>query len=194
MELHTNSKPLKPNYIYQHYIENHSKIIEVQKIKYSSTVRIAVYNEIGSPDFIGSYIRFNSGTVADHSSYGSICAIIDVGNEEIISTGFNSVGKEYETHPISEIIFYGFVIPNWDKCLSAINMICKYYKVLPQIGADVIITVDGYCMLEINAGFAVNELQKMKGLLSHKFVVKEYVLSDHLKNKYSLRDDLFNIS
>ena len=188
MELHHKVQELKPNYIYQKYVENNRKILEVQRNKYSSTVRIAIYNEKGKPDIIGAYIRFNSGTVADHATYGSICANIDLRNGIIISDGYDALGNEYKNHPLSNTKFKGFEVPNWQKCLRAVSIICENYSTLPLIGADIVVTENDYCLLEINAGFAVNELQKQNGLLTHNFVMSEYKIPEYLKNKYKISD------
>ena len=166
---------IRPNCIYQRFVKNHSSIIEMQGNDYCSTVRFAIYNT-KEPSVIGAYIRFNSGTIADHSSYGSICANIDPISGLIINNGYNKEGSEFEIHPQTGKKIKDFQIPNWKDCVNAAVLASKKFDELPLLGLDIVPTKHGYIMLEINAGFAVNELQKEKGLLSHQFMKNEFNL------------------
>jgi hypothetical protein len=169
-----NGEKIKPDYVYQRFILNHPTIISLQGNNYCSTVRYIVYNKSGSVIPLGAFIRINAGNVDDHASAGSSAAILSHSTGEIISEGFLSNGKSYETHPVSGITVKGFKIPNWHMCLSEIKKTCNEYKELPLIAFDIAISGDNCSILEINAGCGTLISQYQERWHDHQFVKDFY--------------------
>ena len=167
-------RKIKPNYVYQQYVENHQHISTFQGNDYCSTVRYVVYNVKDSMFPMGARIRINAGNLVDHAKTGTSCAIVNHKTGVIISDGFFSNGKTYQTHPVSGITEKGYKLPNWKMCLREIKKTCNEYRELPLIAFDIVITEDNCKILEINAGCGTLISQYQERWHDHQFVKDFY--------------------
>lgn len=135
------------------YVTAHHEISRIFSLS-ANTARIMVINEDGLHPFVANaIIRFgtqSSGSV-DNISAGGFFSIIDIKN------GNFSMGRKYgphfaicETHPDTQVKVSG-TVPNWDFLMVKIVEIAKYLVELNYMGFDVVVTEEGFKILEINS-------------------------------------------
>ena len=133
-----------------------------------NTIRVFTISKNGRCEIIASEFRVGiGGSMVDNASAGGIVAPIDLETGTIIGDGADKAGKKYKIHPDTGKAFRGFVIPQWQKVVSA----CKEMSsVIPEIifaGWDICVLPSGDVeMMEVNSYPNVSGLQTayQKGL------------------------------
>jgi hypothetical protein len=160
--------------LYQEVLQNHSEITNIQKNDFCSTLRY-VFDNTDEFSPIGASFQFNTGKEIDHMMQGgSISVRVDTVSGKLLGKGFNSKGKSFDIHPISEIVFAHFQLPNWNFVLVELKKIARNYPSLPLIAVDLCITENACTILEINAGCGTIAGQLDQGWLNHAFFTKYY--------------------
>jgi len=129
----------------------------------ANTLRISVLRENNAhPTLINAYIRF--GTVKtgsiDNANAGGVSCQIDLDSGEF-SNGLilkNNRLAECTTHPDTGASMIG-VIPNWEEIKSKIIQISNHIPQIVYMGLDIVVTDDGFKIIEINSheGIALNQ-------------------------------------
>ncbi len=146
-------KSLKKYYSISEYIIMHEDLRRI----YSSvacTIRVMVINRTGFDPVIEN-VYFRIGTkrtgFTDNIGSGGVFAYADektgyFHDAEIIK---NHIITPCPEHPDTNVRIEG-TFPHWDEICSEINDICRYISPLEYMGFDVVITDDGFKILEIN--------------------------------------------
>lgn len=105
----------------------------------------------GMPHIIATAFRMGNGkSHTDNFMTGGIACFVDPESGVIVTDGVNLDGKTFAAHPISGIVYKGFQIPNWAEARDlALNLALE----VPQarfVGWDVVMTDDGFDILEGN--------------------------------------------
>jgi len=160
------------NHIYQEFVYNHKKIIDLQGSDYCGTIRYVIYNKSKEEKFpVAASIQMNGGKITDHMvNGGSYSASIDLKTGKISTKGLDRSGEILEKNPISGMQIVDFQLPLWDEVLSLVEKTCDEYAELPLIAFDVALTDQKPLILEINAGCGTVAAQFDKGWLDHPFV------------------------
>jgi len=117
------------------------------------TLRLVVIRERNqSPWLIQSFHRFATKKSGVVNNPGGVSCIVDVG------TGFFSNGKirgmgkliDCKHHPDTGVLLEGY-LPHWNLIKEKIVEISSYIPQLRYMGYDVIITEDGFKIIEINS-------------------------------------------
>lgn len=98
------------------------------------------------------------GSVVDNAGQGGVFANIDAETGVICTDGVDELGKTYERHPDSGLIFKGWQIPRWKELVSIIRQM--HAEVMPEhpyIGWDMALTDDGWVVIESNWGEFINQ-------------------------------------
>ncbi|MBO4870028.1 MAG: hypothetical protein J5585_09995 [Clostridia bacterium] len=77
-------------------------------------------------------------------------AEIDPETGVVITDGFQESGKTFKVHPDSGITIKGFQIPQWDELIVFVNEIMDAMPGYRYIGWDIVLTPDGWCVMEGN--------------------------------------------
>ena len=77
-------------------------------------------------------------------------AEIDAETGVIISDGFQENGNVYKVHPDTGITIKGFQIPRWEELTVFVNEIMDQLPGYRYVGWDLVLTPDGWCVLEGN--------------------------------------------
>lgn len=146
-------KSLKGFYNITEYIEMHS-VLKKFYDKTTYTIRIMVINEHGvDPWLANAYMRIaaTSTGVTDNISDGGICARIDITTGEIFEPEqiINHVITPCEFHPDTGVEIKGKV-PNWEFVKDGVLEVSRYIGQLEYLGFDVVVTDNGFKILEIN--------------------------------------------
>jgi len=80
----------------------------------------------------------------------------------------------HEKHPESGQKIAGIQVPNWTSLRSEVLRLAKLLPATPYIGWDIVVTEDGFCVLEGNNRTDVNLYQVHKPLLLDDRTYKFY--------------------
>ncbi len=142
------------NYIVTEYITAHQEIRRLYPDA-PNTLRILVINQ--PPDdlvFVHAYIRFGTleSGVVDNTAAGGVFAHLDLDTGRF-SSCIRSLRYEYVScpiHPDTGLIMEGSV-PHLDLIKQKIHAICAHIPQLKYMGFDIIVTGDGFKIIEINS-------------------------------------------
>jgi hypothetical protein len=150
-----------------------------------NTIRVSVLrNKDQEPEISFAFIRFgteSTGTI-DNASMGGIMCKIDTTEGRFFDGKIIVDDQIYDCkyHPESGQLLEG-VIPNWQLIKDKIREISQYIPQVVYMGFDVIMTDDGFKIIEINSHQAIGYIQSntpyfrdkitskfFKGLLNNK--------------------------
>ena len=80
----------------------------------------------------------------------------------------------HEKHPESGQPIAGIQVPNWTRLCSEVLRLAKLLSAIPYIGWDIVVTEEGYFVLEGNTRTDVNVYQIHKPLLLDERTRKFY--------------------
>ena len=175
---------LEDTYLVTEFLKNHFVISSIYS-NAVSTVRVMIINEGGdNPIVADAYLRIAAKATGytDNVAYGGIVAKVD------LETGAFSNGEKIENHkyvpcprhPDTNMPIEG-VIENWNEIKSKLVEICKYLSPMEYLGLDVVLTEDGFKLLELN------NHQDIHNYVSYSPFVKDYFNRKVLMKKESLR-------
>jgi hypothetical protein len=152
----------KDEYLITEYVQAHRDFERIFN-EIPSTVRIMVIREKNqSPRILFANIFFaeKKTGIVNNSGLGGVLCLVD------IDSGLYSDGKTYmdgkyidcKYHPDTNVLLEG-VLPNWPLICGKIQEICKYIPQLRLMGFDIIITNDGFKILEINSHPGLSYMQ-----------------------------------
>lgn len=155
------------NYIITEYIKPHKKIATIYPTT-PNTLRLVIKNENCNPKLIGGFIKFgtkNSGMI-EHIHAGGVLSSVDFkngsfGNGKIYREG---VLVDCLNHPDTGVKIEG-MISNWELILSKVMEIGQYIPQLRYVGYDIVVTDEGFKILEINSHSGIGLLQIYKHLM-----------------------------
>ncbi len=141
-------------YIVTEYIRSHHEISRIYSVS-PNTARVMVVNEDGRhPVIANAFMRFGTARsgVVDNVTGGGIAAIVDV------ETGrFHDALKieDHHTvkcvlHPDTHLKIEG-ILPHWELIKTKLIEISRYLSELRFMGYDIVITEEGFKILEINS-------------------------------------------
>jgi Sugar-transfer associated ATP-grasp len=132
--------------------------------KTSNTVRILTIRDSQGPYIAAAVHRFGSSRSYPvdnfHQGRGGLSVNIDLTNGELgKGLTVNSQGKPqlFTHHPETQSPIEGVRIPHYDSMTNAVLRACEFLPEAKVVGWDVLMTENGYCVLEANAppGLAV---------------------------------------
>lgn len=143
----------KAAYNVTEYVANHHLLSDFYS-NTTFTVRIMVINENVTAPWIGNaYLRIATQKTGatDNIAHGGVCARIDIDTGRIYEPEIivDHKIKPCPCHPDSGKPIEGFV-PNWEEIKEGVLDISKYLCQLEYLGFDVVVTEDGFRILEIN--------------------------------------------
>lgn len=162
------------DYIVVEYVQQHSyarsfypmtantlRIMTARDYNAHETFIIGVMQKIGTS---------KSKNFTDHVALGGMACAVDIESGEIgPGVSFIEDSQEpvwHERHPDTGTQIKGTLIPGWKEIRSKILKIADTLAVVPYMGWDVIITEDGFKVLEINSLPGINLIQFFKPLLA----------------------------
>ena len=144
-----------------------------------NSIRIATIKVDGKVNILAAVFRTGVKNNYDNWSAGGIIAGINTKTGKIDTDGADKKGNIYKTHPISNIKFKGFQIPNWDKVIKTINEVAKKIEDVVYVGWDIAITNDNKIeLIEGNHNHAMRVFQCIYGITEKKGIlniIKPYI-------------------
>jgi len=138
-------------YIIEQSVEN---IDYLKRLSPSSlnTIRIVtVTDKTGELHIVAALLRMGNGiAVTDNYHDGGMACPIDIEKNSLCKTAYGMNCKEYNTHPFSNIVFEGYPIGDFPKCIEIIKEVAQYEPDARYVGWDLAITPQGIEILEGN--------------------------------------------
>lgn len=143
---------LRSTYIVSEYIEMHPDLRRIYD-KVACTVRVMTIRD-GAPSPVkNAYFRIGTSFTGhtDNLGSGGIAAPVELatgrfGNAELLS---DHEFRPCPVHPDTGVPVEG-TLPHWAQIRAGIERICAYLSPLEYLGFDIVITEDGFRILEIN--------------------------------------------
>lgn len=155
-------------YLVTEFITNHETIYNIWPGS-TNTLRVLMGSVDGEPVLLRSFIRFGNEKShgVDNAHSGGIEAIVDENTGHVlfaVAMDAQGYGKRITKHPDSGVSF-DIQIPRWEEVISKCKEICRAYPELRYWGFDVVITQDGFKILEINSLSGLMAAQMKEPLL-----------------------------
>jgi hypothetical protein len=150
------------NYIVTEYLTAHPQIRKFYSFS-SNTLRVMVINEDGENPYVANAMMrigtTETGSIESVTTCG-IFTIVDIADGRFHSAKKfeNHHATRCEIHPDTDIEIEGF-LPCWDEIKAKLIEISKYLCELPYLGFDVVMTEEGFKILEINSMQGINFYQ-----------------------------------
>ncbi|MBQ6846152.1 MAG: hypothetical protein IJO61_03375 [Oscillospiraceae bacterium] len=139
-------------------IEQHSYLRNIcnQSV---NTIRIVTLKKGNDVQFIGAAFRAGIGnSVVDNYAAGGLVASIDLETGQLIDRAENMYGERFDKHPVSNISFKGFQLPNWEKVLSSTKQWALNFEI-NYVAWDIAIRENDCVLVEANPTGMVNVIQ-----------------------------------
>ncbi|WP_164997901.1 sugar-transfer associated ATP-grasp domain-containing protein [Methanolobus psychrotolerans] len=183
-------------YLITEYINAHDSIRKIYDIT-PNTVRIQVIRDKNKePKIIGSFIRFGTqqSGVLETPLAGGIIAGIDLKDGKtfdpnvVINHNLQSITLHPDTNENLEII-----IPKWSEIKSKIEEISSYIPQLTYLGFDIIVTNEGFKIIEINSLTAPTVISYYYPLFAEEYS-REYFIAKFQKRARHFKSILKRLS
>lgn len=164
------------NDIYNELLD--SDIEYIMEVAISQHPMMAIWNEssvntVRIPTFLTNngffvaepFLRTGrAGAIVDNAGAGGIFAVIDPNDGKIITDGVDESGHTYIHHPNSNLLYKGWVIPEWDKLIKVCEECHKAMSDHVYIAYDFAYTDKGeWVLVEGNWGQFVSQIATKVG-------------------------------
>ena len=141
----------KEKYILEEFLENAP---ETRRLNPSSlnTIRIVTAStSSGEISVLSSILRIGLGDgITDNLCTGGIACAIDSKTGKLSGSAKNVKGDCFKAHPITGIVFDGYIIPYYQQALDIVLELCHKIPYARYVGWDIAITTRGVCLIEGN--------------------------------------------
>lgn len=143
---------LEKPYLISEFVEMHPALKKIYD-KVACSVRVMVIDRGQGPKVEHAYFRIASGGTGhtDNLATGGIVARVNAVTGEFYGAEM-LVGHEFrpcDTHPDSGAALHG-TLPNWELVRCRVCEVTAYLAPMEYLGFDIVITADGFRILEIN--------------------------------------------
>lgn len=172
-------------YIVTEYLVCAKELARIYNVSPNTLRVLSIRDNNGEAKIIRSVARFGTSKsgVIEHAYAGGIYANIDVCTGRF-SDGRSNLGlTKCNIHPDSKEVIEGY-IPNWSLIKDKIIEMSNYIPQLQYMGWDVVVTDDGFKILEINSHQSLDLHQLYRGIYEDK-EMKDFF--ENILSKYKYR-------
>ncbi len=135
--------------------------------KTANTIRLITLRDPGTQRFKSFFAVQRLGTKqtepVDNGSQGGLIAKIHMETGALSHARSLHNTNVYVQHPDSLAPIEGVIIPNWKQLQQELVQVAEHFPYLSFIAWDILVTDDGYCVIEANASSGVNIIQLWGG-------------------------------
>jgi hypothetical protein len=158
-------------YLITEYLHAHPALSRIWS-KSANTVRVMVIRERGQPPIVaGSFIRFGTSATGgvDNTGAGGVACSVEIDSGKFSGGKICNAGKwdHYNDHPDSNAPISGEV-PFWPLITQKLIEISSYIPQVIYLGYDVVITPEGFKIIEINSHQALRSIQAQIPVLKNE--------------------------
>ena len=149
----------------EEYVIQHNEINKICPTSVN-TIRIMTFGYNGKSEILFAAMRFSDGTAnVDNFHQGGMACLVDIETGKLVGKAFNKNLEYFKYHPMTEMEFDGFQIPNWDKVKKLVLEASLVNKNIHVVGWDVAVTKDGATFIEGNRrpGFDLVQVLSKRG-------------------------------
>lgn len=149
----------------EEYVIQHNEISKICPTSVN-TIRIMTFGYNGKSEILFAAMRFSDGTAnVDNFHQGGMACLVDIETGKLVGKAFNKNLEYFKYHPMTEMKFDGFQIPNWDKVKKLVLEASLVNKNIHVVGWDVAVTEDGATFIEGNRrpGFDLVQVLSKRG-------------------------------
>jgi hypothetical protein len=146
----------------------------------TNTIRILTMRDDDGVFIAAAVLRIGTerSKPLDNWSRGGLSAAIDRGSGRLGRAASYPVGGDrlewHARHPETGASIEGMLLPNWQQISAAVLEVARTLLFLPYVGWDIVVTEDGFRIIEGNRYSDVNLLQIHSPLLADKRVLAFY--------------------
>ena len=103
--------------------------------------------------FAGHRFGRTASIPTDNISQGGIAAQVDIATGKLASAALTERGRGtvwLDEHPGTFARIKGTLVPNWDIVTTGLVELARQMSYVPYVGWDVVVTADGFCVIEGN--------------------------------------------
>lgn len=151
-----------------------------------NTIRIITIRDVSTDEVIipCAVHRFGSkkSGIVDNVSSGGYVTEINIEKGILGRTAYGIDVKFTDFHPDTKVKINGTKIPHWKDITSCILKVSKKFPYIPFIAWDVVVTENGFSVIEINASSSL-ELFQVFGSIKETKLGKFYKYYGYMKDK-----------
>lgn len=163
-------RSLEGEYFISEYVYPHEDLRKIYD-RVACTVRVMTIRDDSGSFIKTAYLRIGTSSTGntDNLASGGVVAALDLASGEVLTPELlrEHVFYPCTVHPDTGTPIMG-KLPHWDEIKARIEEICRYICPLEYLGFDIVITNEGFKLLEINTH---QDLHKYPG---YPDAVKEY--------------------
>lgn len=185
-ETNIESYVLNERSLVQEVVSQDPRVAKISEVSINTIRILTLLTKFNDVLILGSTMRFGVGnSYIDNWSAGGVAVGVNVNNGTLKDIAYDKHGNQYFVHPVSKVVFHGFVIPQWNEVSGLAKKVQSQFPYYKLLGLDVAITSDGPVIIEINAfpDFVFQE-QTSGPLLADKNNLNEFNNYNLLINKY----------
>lgn len=155
------------NYILEECIENAPSIKEIAPNSLNTIRIVTLIDRNGMLHILAALLRMGNGkSFTDNYHDGGMACAIDINTGCLKGKAFGMDCMEFERHPLSDIKFDGFPIPEFDTCMKIVRKIAFEEPSARYVGWDFAITPRGIDVIEGNIppGEDITQISAGRGL------------------------------
>jgi hypothetical protein len=167
-------------YIVDEFVRQHPSVGRLHPTT-PNTVRLWTMRDpdSGEPFIAGAVLRIGSSRSSPIDSFtqGGLCAAIDLASGRLgqaISRAEDGSPIEHNAHPETGTPIAGEEIPGWRRLADKVLEICEALHFLNYIGWDIVVTEDGFRVIEGNSHPNMRMLQIQRPLLADPRIRRFY--------------------
>lgn len=158
-------------HIVTEYLNSHSDIRRIYDATPNTLRLMVIHDSRDGPQLVGAFMRFGCAATGnvDNASAGGIVCGVDMATGQLFMPKVFVAGKiaDLLVHPDSGCHIDGLVLPNWRAIKNGIVSISADYPQLVYMGYDVVVTENGFKILEINSLQDIRTMQMWYPLMNH---------------------------
>lgn len=173
--------------IVQEFIQQHAKMAAFSPASVNTVRIVTMLTRRGDAIVVNASLRAGVGSsFIDNFSTGGVSAGVNRDTGKLKKYAFDHNWHRYESHPISGVVFDGFLIPSWEavrKMAISVQKAIPFYRML---GLDIAINESGEpVLIEINGAPDLLGLEQKAGpLLKNRDVLAAFGEYDLLINRH----------
>ena len=155
------------SFLIEQVVENHHEIKTLHPASVNTIRMVTCIDNNGVFHIVASLIRMGrGGAVIDNAKGDGIMCPIYPDNGIIYGDAYDLSGHRYKKHPDTGIVFVGLQIPRWNELLDYCEKLARHVPNARYVGWDIVVTENGFDVLEGNipAGENITQMARGEGL------------------------------
>ncbi|OGR06962.1 MAG: hypothetical protein A2511_17245 [Deltaproteobacteria bacterium RIFOXYD12_FULL_50_9] len=173
--------------IVQKIVKQDERIALISKHSINTIRVVTLYTRDEKVLIVSATMRFGVGDAfVDNWSAGGVAAGVDLTTGKLKRFAFDKRGTRYLNHPLSNVRFENFQVPEWEKILYLATLVQKEFSFYRLLGMDIAVNDNSEpILIEVNANPDIIFQEQTSGpLLENPQVLNAFAEYELLVNKH----------